>query len=57
LSKCRRYLILRYRRSQQDYDKDELIFSIPHNHFHSIIEAIPHCTAGTAPFVEFGETV
>ena len=44
-------------RRRQDYDKDELIFSIPYNHFHSIIEAIPHCTAGTAPFVEFGEMV
>ena len=42
-------------RRRKDYDKDELIFSIPYHHFHSIIEAIPHCSAGTAPFVEFGE--
>ncbi len=42
-------------RRRQDYVQDELIFSIPYHHFHSIIEAVPYCTAGTAPFVEFGE--
>lgn len=44
-------------RRRKDYDKDELIFSIPYNHFHSIIEAIPYCTAGTAPFVGLNEMV
>lgn len=34
---------------------DELIVSIPYHHLHSLIEAIPYCTAGTAPFVGYGQ--
>jgi uncharacterized protein (DUF169 family) len=42
-------------RRRHDYVQDELIFSIPYHQFHSIVEAVPHCTAGTAPFVGFNE--
>lgn len=38
-------------RKRPGYEAGELLVSVPYHHLHGIIEAIPECTAGTAPFV------